>query len=41
MADERTMSAVTMINTAQRNRQKVGVVKALFFDTELPHSCHP
>lgn len=29
MADERTMSAVTMINTAQRNRQKVGVVKAL------------
>ena len=29
MADERTMSAVTMINTAQRNRQKVNVVIAL------------
>ena len=29
MADERTMSAVTMINTAQRNRQKVNVVVAL------------
>jgi len=29
MADERTMSAVTMINTAQRNRQKVNVVMAL------------
>ena len=29
MADERTMSAVIMINTAQRNRQKVNVVIAL------------
>ena len=29
MGDERTMSAITMINTAQRNRQKVNVVMAL------------
>ena len=29
MADERTMSAVTMINTGQRNRQKVNMVMAL------------
>jgi hypothetical protein len=29
MGDERTTSAVTMINTAQRNRQKVNVVMAL------------
>jgi hypothetical protein len=29
MGDERTMSAITMINSAQRNRQKVDVVMAL------------
>ena len=29
MADEHMMSAVTMINTAQRNHQKVNVVMAL------------
>ena len=29
MADERTMSVVTMLNTAQRNRQKVDSVMAM------------
>jgi len=29
MGDERTMSTVTMIDTGQRNRQKVNVVMAL------------
>ena len=39
MADERTMSAITMLNTAQRNRQTVGTVMAMaqvrgFYHTE-------
>lgn len=29
MADERTMSAVTMLNSAQRNRQTVSTVVAM------------
>ena len=29
MGDEHTMSAITMINTAQQNRQKVNMVMAL------------
>lgn len=46
MADERTMSSVTMINTAQRNKQTVPTVMAMaqvggYYKTQKPtRVCH-
>jgi len=41
MADERTMSSITLLNTAQRNHQKVETVVAMaqinaFYKSEKP-----
>ena len=46
MANKLTMSAVTMINTAQQNRQKVNVVMALtqvraFYYVKKKKGCTP